>query len=164
MPEKWPSKSEEGRVGTECRSREKVDGELKKGVEFLFKKNKVTGIVGEGKITAPGKVSVKTKDGVREIEAKHIVIATGSDVATLPGITIDEKEIVSSTGALEFSSVPKRLLVVGAGVVGLELGSVWRRLGSEVLVVEFLDRIVPGVDGEVARQFERLLTRQGIKF
>ncbi len=144
--------------------KDKVVGELTKGVEFLFKKNKVTGIVGEGKITAPGKVSVKTKDGVREIEAKHIVIATGSDVATLPGITIDEKEIVSSTGALEFSSVPKRLLVVGAGVVGLELGSVWRRLGSEVLVVEFLDRIVPGVDGEVARQFERLLTRQGIKF
>ena len=144
--------------------KDKVVGELTKGVEFLFKKNKVTGIVGEGKITAPGKVSVKTKDGVREIEAKHIVIATGSYVAMLPGITIDEKEIVSSTGALEFSSVPKRLLVVGAGVVGLELGSVWRRLGSEVLVVEFLDRIVPGVDGEVARQFERLLTRQGIKF
>src|SRR5882672_4773064 len=145
--------------------KDKVVGELTKGVEFLFKKNKVTGIVGEGKIAAPGKVSVKSKDGsVREIEAKHIVIATGSDVTTLPGVTIDEKQIVSSTGALEFSSVPKRLVVVGAGVVGLELGSVWRRLGSEVLVVEFLDRIVPGVDGEVARQFERLLTRQGIKF
>jgi dihydrolipoamide dehydrogenase len=144
--------------------KDKVVGELTKGVEFLFKKNKVAGIVGEGKITAPGKVSVKTKDGVREIEAKHIVIATGSDVATLPGINIDEKQIVSSTGALEFFSVPKRLFVVGAGVIGLELGSVWRRLGSEVLVVEFLDRIVPGVDGEVARQFERLLARQGIKF
>jgi len=142
----------------------KVVGELTKGVEFLFRKNKVTGIVGEGKITAPGKVRVTTKDGVRELEAKHIVIATGSDVAGLPGITIDEKQIVSSTGALEFSAVPKRLLIIGAGVIGVELGSVWHRLGSDVLVVEFLDRIVPGVDGEVARQFERLLTRQGLKF
>jgi len=142
----------------------KVVGELTRGVEFLFKKNKVTGIVGEGKIKAPGKVRVTTKDGVRELETKHIVIATGSDAAGLPGITIDEKQIVSSTGALEFSSVPKRLLVIGCGIIGVELGSVWRRLGSDVLIVEFLDRIVPGVDGEVARQFERLLTRQGLKF
>src|SRR5262252_5613471 len=144
--------------------KQKVVGELTKGVEFLFRKNKVTDIVGEGKITAPGKISVTGKDGTRELEAKNIVIATGSDVVGLPGVTIDEKQIVSSTGALEFTSVPKRLLVVGAGIIGVELGSVWRRLGSEVLVVEFLDRIVPGVDGEVARQFERLLTRQGIKF
>ena len=144
--------------------KDKSVSELTKGVEFLFKKNKVAGIVGEGKITAPGKVSVTTKDGVRELEAKDIVIATGSDVATLPGIEIDEREIVSSTGALSFPSAPKRLLVIGAGVIGLELGSVWRRLGSEVLVVEYLDRIVPGVDGEVARQFQRLLERQGIKF
>ena len=142
----------------------RVVRELTKGVEFLFKKNKVTGIVGEGKITAPGKVSVNTKDGVRELEAKNIVIATGSDVATLPGIEIDEKQIVSSTGALSFPAVPKRLLVIGAGVIGLELGSVWRRLGSEVLVVEFLDRIVPGVDSEIAQQFQRLLERQGMKF
>jgi dihydrolipoamide dehydrogenase len=142
----------------------KVVGELTRGVEFLFKKNKVEGIVGEGKITAPGKVSVKTKDGVRELDAKHIVIATGSDVTPLPGIAIDEKTIVSSTGALSFPSVPKRLLVVGAGVIGLELGSVWRRLGSDVVVVEFLDRIVPGVDSEVARQFHRYLERQGMKF
>src|SRR5882724_10031266 len=140
----------------------KVVGELTKGVEFLFRKNKVEGIVGEAKITAPGRVSVRTKDGVRELEAKNIVIATGSDAMPLPGIEIDEKTIVSSTGALSFESVPKRLLVVGAGVIGLELGSVWRRLGSDVLVVEFLDRIVPGVDGEVARQFQRLLERQGM--
>lgn len=142
----------------------KVVDELTKGVEFLFKKHKVEGIVGDARISAPGRVSVKTKDGARELEAKHIVIATGSDVAPLPGVTIDEQQIVSSTGALAFSSVPKRLLVVGAGVIGLELGSVWRRLGSDVLVVEFLDRIVPGVDLEVARAFQRLLEKQGLTF
>src|SRR4029077_11255088 len=144
--------------------KDKVVGELTKGVEYLFKKNKVEGIVGEAKIAAPGKVTVRTKDGTRDISAKHIVIATGSDVAPLPGIVIDEKRIVSSTGALSLNPVPKRLLVVGAGVIGLELGSVWRRLGSGVLVVEFLDRIVPGVDGEVAKQFQRLLERQGMTF
>src|SRR5258705_10636848 len=144
--------------------KDKVVGELTKGVEFLFKRNKVEGIVGQAKITAPGKIAVQTKTGAREISAKHIVIATGSDVAPLPGIAIDEKRIVSSTGALSLNPVPKRLLVVGAGVIGLELGSVWRRLGSEVLGIEFLDRIVPGVDGGVARQFQRLLERQGIKF
>src|ERR1700704_4683781 len=144
--------------------KDKVVGELTKGVEFLFKKNKVEAIVGEAKIVAPGKVAVASKAGTREISTKHIVIATGSDVAPLPGIAIDEKRIVSSTGALSLNPVPKRLLVVGAGVIGLELGSVWRRLGSEVLVIEFLDRIVPGVDGEVARQFQRLLERQGMTF
>jgi len=144
--------------------KDKVVGELTKGVEFLFRKNKVEGIVGEAKITAPGKVSVKTKEGARELTCKHIVIATGSDVTALPCAAIDEKKIVSSTGALSLESPPKRLLVVGAGVIGLELGSVWRRLGSDVQVVEFLDRIVPGVDGEVAKQFQRLLERQGMKF
>jgi dihydrolipoamide dehydrogenase len=143
----------------------KVVGELTKGVEFLFKKNKVEGVVGEARIVAPNKVEVKLKDGSkRALEAKHIVIATGSDVAPLPGVTIDEERIVSSTGALSLRSVPKRLLVVGAGYIGLELGSVWRRLGSEVTVVEFLDRITPGLDGEVAKQFQRILTRQGMKF
>ena len=142
----------------------KVVGELTKGVEFLLKKNKAEAIIGEAKITAPGRVSVKTKDGARELTAKHIVIATGSDVAPLPGVTIDEERIVSSTGALSFKTAPKRLLVVGAGVIGLELGSVWRRLGSGVQVVEFLDRIVPGIDLEVARSFQRLLERQGMKF
>jgi dihydrolipoamide dehydrogenase len=144
--------------------KDKAVGELTRGVDFLFKKNKVTPIVGEGKITAPGRVNVKTKDGARDLTCKHIVIATGSDVAPLPGVTIDEQTIVSSTGALSLPAAPKRMLVVGAGVIGLELGSVWRRLGSEVQVVEFLDRIVPGVDAEVAKQFQRLLERQGMKF
>src|SRR6185312_15318402 len=130
----------------------KVVGELTKGVEFLLKKNKSEAIVGEARIAAAGKVDVKLKDGgACTLETKHIVIATGSDVAPLPGVTIDEERIVSSTGALALKSVPKRLLVVGAGYIGLELGSVWRRLGSEVTVVEFLDRIAPGLDGEIAK-------------
>jgi dihydrolipoamide dehydrogenase len=143
----------------------RVVGELTKGVEFLFRKNKVEGIVGEARIAAPGKVEVKLKDGsTRTLETKNIVVATGSDAMPLPGVTVDEERIVSSTGALSLKSVPKRLLVVGAGYIGLELGSVWRRLGSEVTVVEFLDRITPGLDGEIAKQFQRLLTRQGMKF
>ena len=144
--------------------KDKTVGELTKGIEYLLKKNKAEAIVGAAEITAPGRVRVTTKDGVRELHAKNIVIATGSDVAPLPGVTIDEKTIVSSTGALTLSEVPKRLLVVGAGVIGLELGSVWRRLGANVQVVEFLDRIVPGVDTEVAKQFQRLLERQGFSF
>jgi dihydrolipoamide dehydrogenase len=144
--------------------KDKVVGELTKGVEFLLKKNKAEAIVGEAKITAPGTVDVKTKDGVRTLTAKNIVIATGSDVAKLPGVTIDEKHIVSSTGAIALKEVPKRLLVVGAGVIGLELGSVWKRLGAEVTVVEFLDRITPGMDGEVGKAFQRILTKQGFSF
>jgi dihydrolipoamide dehydrogenase len=143
----------------------KVVGELTRGVEFLFRKYKAEGIVGEARIAAPGKVEVKTRDGsTRTLATKHIVIATGSDVAPLPGVVIDEKQIVSSTGALTLESVPKKMVVVGAGYIGLELGSVWRRLGSEVTVVEFLDRITPGLDGEIAKQFQRILTRQGMKF
>src|SRR4051794_6305900 len=143
----------------------KVVGELTKGVEFLLKKNKSEAIVGEARIAAAGKVEGKLNDGsTRMLETKHIVVATGSDVAPLPGVTVDEERIVSSTGALSLKSVPKRLLVVGAGYIGLELGSVWRRLGSDVTVVEFLDRITPGLDGEIAKQFQRLLTRQGMKF
>jgi dihydrolipoamide dehydrogenase len=143
----------------------KVVGELTKGVEFLLKKNKSEAIVGEARIAAPGKVEVKLSDGAtRTLEAKHIVVATGSEVAPLPGATIDEERIVSSTGALSLKQVPKRLLVVGGGYIGLELGSVWRRLGSEVTVVEFLDRITPGLDGEVGKQFQRILSRQGLKF
>jgi dihydrolipoamide dehydrogenase len=143
----------------------KVVGELTKGVEFLFKKNKVEGIVGEGRIAAPGKVEVKTADGkIRALSAKHIIIATGSDSAPLPGIAIDEKQVVTSTGALSLSSVPKKLLVVGAGVIGLELGSVWKRLGSEVHVVEFLDRVTPGIDLEVSKALQRILTKQGMSF
>src|SRR5665213_2582859 len=143
----------------------KVVGELTKGVEFLLKKAKSEAIVGEAHIASPGKVEVKLKDGgTRALEAKHIVIATGSDVIPLPGVTVDEDTIVSSTGALSLKSVPKRLLVVGGGYIGLELGSVWRRLGSEVTVVEFLDRITPGLDGEIGKNFQRILTKQGIKF
>src|SRR6266699_1164294 len=141
-----------------------VDGNVK-GVAFLFRKNKIEAFHGAGKILAPVQIEIRADDGqAQTIETKAIVIATGSDIARLNGIDIDEKRIVSSTGALSLDKVPQRLLVVGAGVIGLELGSVWRRLGSEVLVVEFLDRIVPGVDGEVARQFQRLLERQGMTF
>ncbi len=143
---------------------EGVDGNVK-GVDFLFKKNKVDAFRGKGRIVAPGKVEVGAGNGKSEtIECKAIVIATGSDVARLPGIEIDEKRIVSSTGALELSKVPEKLLVVGAGVIGLELGSVWRRLGAQVEVVEFLDRILPGMDGEIARQFQRIQEKQGVKF
>src|SRR3954468_18320198 len=144
--------------------KDKVVGELTKGVEYLFKKNKVEPIVGEARITAPGKVEVKTKDGTRSLTAKSIIIATGSDVAPLPGVTIDEKQIVSSTGAIALKEVPKKLLVVGAGVIGLELGSVWGRLGAEVTVVEFLDRVTPGIDLEVSKAFQRILTKQGMTF
>ncbi len=135
------------------------------GVAFLFKKNKIDWVVGEGRIAAPGKVAVKGADGKETmLEAERIVIATGSDVARLPGVEIDEKTIVSSTGALALAKPPKRLIVVGAGVIGLELGSVWRRLGAEVTVVEFLDSILSGMDGEVAKQSQRMLEKQGFTF
>ncbi len=136
-----------------------------KGIEFLFKKNKVTHIVGEAAIAAPGRVAVKRNGADTEtIEAKHIVIATGSDSMPLSGVAVDEQRIVSSTGGLSLNTVPKRLLVVGAGYIGLELGSVWRRLGAEVTVIEFLDRITPGLDLEIAKSFQRILSRQGMKF
>jgi dihydrolipoamide dehydrogenase len=134
------------------------------GVAFLFKKNKIDWLKGEASILGAGRVRVKSGAGEIVYDATHIVIATGSDVARLPGVEIDEKVVVSSTGAIALSEVPKRLLVVGAGIIGLELGSVWRRLGAEVTVVEFLDRILPGMDGEVAKQFQRMLEKQGIKF
>jgi dihydrolipoamide dehydrogenase len=136
-----------------------------KGVDFLFKKNKIEAFHGAGCIAAPGKVEVKATDGKTQmLETKNIVIATGSDVARLPGIDIDEKRVVSSTGALNLAKVPQKLLVVGAGIIGMELGSVWRRLGAEVTVVEFLDHILPGLDSEIARQFQRIQQRQGIAF
>jgi len=141
-----------------------IDGNVK-GVEFLMKKNKIDVIHGKGRILGAGKVEVSGADGKTQlVETKNIVIATGSDIARLKGIEIDEKRIVSSTGALSLDKVPGKLLIVGAGVIGLELGSVWHRLGSEVTVVEFLDRILPGMDGEIARQFQRLLEKQGFKF
>jgi len=131
-----------------------------KGVEFLFRKNKITWLKGEARIVAPGRVQVNDETH----ETKHIVIATGSESMPLPGVDVDEQRIVSSTGGLELDAVPKRLTVIGGGYIGLELGSVWRRLGAEVTVIEFLDRIVPGMDAEVAKSFERILTRQGLKF
>ncbi|MBK9081389.1 MAG: dihydrolipoyl dehydrogenase [Rhizobiales bacterium] len=137
------------------------------GVAFLLKKNKVDGVIGAAEIVAPGKVKVTAGDGsTKELETKAIVIATGSDVAGIPGVEVafDEKAIVSSTGALSLAKVPGKMIVVGAGVIGLELGSVWRRLGAEVTVVEYLDRILPGMDGEVAKQFQRLLEKQGVAF
>lgn len=136
-----------------------VEG-LTQGIEFLFKKNKVDHIQGFGKITAPGKVDV---DG-KTYEAKNIVIATGSDVATLPFLEIDEKQIVSSTGALELKKVPGKMVVIGGGVIGLELGSVWRRMGAEVTVVEYLPNILPGMDGEVQKQALRTFKKQKMKF
>jgi len=142
---------------------EGVDGNVK-GVAFLFRKNKIDAFQGIGRLAAAGKVEVKADGKTETLETKAIVIATGSDVARLRGIDIDEKRIVSSTGALVLGEVPQRLLIVGAGVIGLELGSVWRRLGAQVVVVEFLDRILPGMDSEVCRQFQRLLEKQGITF
>jgi dihydrolipoamide dehydrogenase len=137
-----------------------VVGANVKGVEFLFKKNKVTWLKGAGRVVAAGQVDV---DGTT-YATKHIVIATGSESTPLPGVTVDEKRIVTSTGALELESVPGHLVVIGGGVIGLELGSVWRRLGAQVTVVEFLDRIVPGMDNEIGKAFERTLAKQGIKF
>jgi dihydrolipoamide dehydrogenase len=141
-----------------------VEG-LTKGVEFLMKKNKAEVIYGAGEILAPGKVRVTAADGkTADYAAKNIIIATGSEVTPLKGVDIDEKRIVSSTGALELESAPKHLVVIGGGVIGLELGSVWRRLGSRVTVVEFLDRILPTMDGEVSKQFQRLMAKQGMAF
>ncbi len=131
-----------------------------KGVEFLFRKNKVTWLRGTGRIVAPGKVDV----GGTEYETRHIVIATGSESMPLAGVEVDETRIVTSTGGLEIDQVPGHLVVIGGGVIGLELGSVWRRLGAEVTVIEFLDRIVPTMDAEVATAFQRILAKQGLKF
>src|SRR5271168_331395 len=135
------------------------------GVAYLFKKNKIDWLSGEGRIAAPGKVIVKAADGKETtVETKAIVIATGSDVARLPGVEINEKTVISSTGALSLQAPPKKLIVVGAGVIGLELGSVWRRLGSEVVVVEFLDHVLTGMDGEVSKFMQRALEKQGFAF
>ena len=131
-----------------------------KGIEFLFKKNKIEHIVGAGEIVEAGKVNV----GKKTYEAENIIIATGSDVISLPGIEIDEKKIVSSTGALELPEVPKSMVVIGGGVIGLELGTVWRRLGAEVTVIEFMDNIMPGMDNEVRKESKKIFEKQGLKF
>jgi dihydrolipoamide dehydrogenase len=140
-----------------------IDGNVK-GVDFLMKKNKIDVLRGVGKIISAGKLEVSADGQAQTVETKNIVIATGSDIARLKGIEIDETRIVSSTGALSLPKVPEKLLIIGAGVIGLELGSVWRRLGAEVMVVEFLDRILPGMDGEIAKQFQRILEKQGFVF
>jgi len=141
-------------------SKDETVSALTQGIAFLFKKNKVDYIQGFGKITGSGTIDVEGKT----YTAKNIVIATGSEVATLPNVDIDEKQIVSSTGALALSKVPEKMLVIGAGVIGLELGSVWRRLGSEVTVVEYLPHILPGMDGEIQKQATRMFKKQKVKF
>ncbi len=143
--------------------KDKVVGENTRGVEFLFKKNKVAWVKGTAKITAPGTIAV-SGEANDTLTAKSIVIAAGSDIVRLPGIEIDEKRIVSSTGALTFSEVPKRFVVIGGGYIGLEMGSVWGRLGSQVTVVEFLDRITPGMDMELSKSLQRVLQKQGFTF
>ncbi|GJY30682.1 dihydrolipoyl dehydrogenase, mitochondrial [Tanacetum coccineum] len=145
--------------------KDKAVSTLTKGIEGLFKKNKVTYVKGHGKFVSPSEVSVDTIDGGNTVvKGKNIIIATGSDVKGLPGITIDEKRIVSSTGALALTEIPKKLVVIGAGYIGLEMGSVWARLGAEVTVVEFAPDIVPSMDGEVRKQFQRTLQKQHMKF
>ena len=143
---------------------ETVDANVN-GVGFLLKKNKVEAFHGLGTILSAGKVQVTAEDGSTQVlETRNIVIATGSESANLPNVTVDEKQIVTSTGALELSKVPGKLVVIGAGVIGLEMGSVWGRLGAKVEVIEYLDRILPGMDGEVAKQMQRILEKQGFKF
>ncbi len=145
--------------------KDKVVTTLTRGVEFLFRKNKVDWLKGHARIAAPGRVAISGADGaVQEVEAGAVVIATGSESTPLPGVAIDEKRILSSTGALALDHVPRRLVVIGGGYIGLELGSVWRRLGAEVTVVELLDRIVPNMDREVGAALQRVLTRSGIAF
>ncbi|MBP5858798.1 dihydrolipoyl dehydrogenase [Marivibrio halodurans] len=136
-----------------------------KGIEFLFKKNKIDWIKGKAKLAGKGKLDItEGKDKGRAVEAKHIIIATGSESTPIPNVEVDEKQIVTSTGALELSKVPKHMVVIGGGVIGLEMGSVWQRLGAEVTVVEYLDRILPTMDGEVSKQFLRILKKQGMEF
>jgi dihydrolipoamide dehydrogenase len=143
---------------------ETIDGNTK-GIDYLFRKNKITAHRGTARIVKAGEVEVREDGGEAEtVQSKSIVIATGSDAARLKGVDIDERQIVSSTGALNFERVPKHLVVVGAGVIGLELGSVWKRLGAKITVIEYLDRILPGMDLEIAKQFQRLLAKQGLDF
>jgi len=152
-------------LGQMMKQKEESVTALTKGVEFLLKKNKADYVVGAGRIASPGKVEVTGEDGkVTTLAARNIVIATGSEPTPLPGVTVDQKRIVDSTGALSLPEVPKSMLIIGAGIIGLELGSVWRRLGAEVTVVEFLDRITPGMDEETAKTFQRALTKQGFAF
>ncbi|HUA56309.1 MAG TPA: dihydrolipoyl dehydrogenase, partial [Candidatus Sulfotelmatobacter sp.] len=144
--------------------KDKVVDDLTKGVAFLFKKNKVAHVQGEGRITGPTQVTVNGSGGAQTLDTKLILIATGSESTPLPGVETDEKSIVTSTGALSLDKVPEHLVVVGGGYIGLEMASVWRRLGAEITVVEFLDRITPGLDAEIGRQLQRTLGKQGMQF
>jgi dihydrolipoamide dehydrogenase len=152
-------------LGTMMERKTKVVDTLTKGIEGLFAKNKVTYFKGHGSFITKNKINVTSADGKsEEITAKNVIIATGSDVMPLPGITIDEKQIVSSTGALELTKVPAKLVVIGGGYIGLEMGSVWSRLGSEVTVIEYADRIVPAMDSDISKEFKKILEKQGLKF
>ena len=152
-------------LGAMMQRKKKVVTDLTKGIDFLLEKNKIDRVVGSASITAPGEVGVSLDDGTTQsLTARNILIATGSDSSPLAGVEIDEKRIVSSTGALSLGSVPGKMIVIGAGVIGVELGSVWSRLGAEVEVVEFLDHILPGMDGEIGRQALRVFKRQGLEF
>ena len=145
-------------------NKNRIVTDLTKGIEFLFKKNKITSFIGNGYISSPTEVTVSSKNDTTIVKTGKILIATGSEPAPLNNISIDEKKIVSSTGALELTTVPKKFIVVGGGYIGLEMGTVWRRLGSEVTVIEYLDRILPGMDSEIAKKFKLILQKQGIKF
>ena len=145
-------------------NKNRIVTDLTKGIEFLFKKNKITSFIGNGYISSPTEVTVSNKNDTTIVKTGKILIATGSEAAPLNNIRIDEKKIVSSTGALELTTVPKKFIVVGGGYIGLEMGTVWRRLGSEVTVIEYLDRILPGMDSEIAKKFKLILQKQGIKF
>ena len=145
-------------------NKNRIVTDLTKGIEFLFKKNKITSFIGNGYISSPTEVTVSSKNDTTIVKTGKILIATGSEAAPLNNISIDEKKIVSSTGALELTTVPKKFIVVGGGYIGLEMGTVWRRLGSEVTVIEYLDRILPGMDSEIAKKFKLILQKQGIKF
>ena len=145
-------------------NKNRIVTDLTKGIEFLFKKNKITSFIGNGYISSPTEVTVSSKNDTTIVKTSKILIATGSEAAALNNISIDEKKIVSSTGALKLTTVPKKFIVVGGGYIGLEMGTVWRRLGSEVTVIEYLDRILPGMDSEIAKKFKLILQKQGIKF
>jgi dihydrolipoamide dehydrogenase len=152
-------------LGRMMARKDKIVGDLTKGVEFLFKKNKIDWVRGTGRITEPGAVAVDSGDGGSQtLAAKHIIVATGSESTPLPGVEIDEEHIVSSTGALSLPQVPQRLVVIGAGVIGLELGSVWSRLGASVTFIEFLDHILPGMDREIGKRAQLVFQKQGLTF
>lgn len=151
-------------LGAMLSRKDRVVGELTRGIDGLFKKNKVTRVLGHGRISAPGRVAVSTPEGERVLEAKNILIATGSKVAPLPGVEVDGDVVGTSTEALSYEQVPKHLVVIGAGVIGLELGSVWARLGSKVTVLEYLDRILPGMDSEIVKDAHKEFVKQGLEF